>query len=202
MCMEKIHHLKFSFFRYLILVLLSGLIGACSTSLPSPDIRPTEWAVAIDNPYLDNFYRVDQKLYRSAQPTASGMADLEKMGINHVLNLRYFHSDTEEAKLTQVTLHSVPMLAYYLLYPDLVKALRIIDKSDSPVLVHCLHGSDRTGAVVAAYRMVFQHWSKEKAIEEMERGGFGFHYQLFQNIPDFLRNLDVDKLRKDVIAAS
>ena len=45
---------------------------------------------------------------------------------------------------------------------------------EGPVLVHCKHGADRTGCIVALYRIVFQSWSKEAAIDEMHNGGYGF----------------------------
>lgn len=43
------------------------------------------------------------------------------------------------------------------------------------MVVHCWHGSDRTGAVIAAYRIVQQGWSQHDAIDEMINGGYGFH---------------------------
>lgn len=44
-----------------------------------------------------------------------------------------------------------------------------------PIIFHCHHGSDRTGAVCALYRIVFQNVSKEDAIREMIEGEYGFH---------------------------
>lgn len=40
-----------------------------------------------------------------------------------------------------------------------------------PVLVHCFHGRDRTGLVIAAYRMMMEGWSYEEAYAEMLRYG-------------------------------
>jgi protein tyrosine/serine phosphatase len=36
-----------------------------------------------------------------------------------------------------------------------------------PVLVHCAHGSDRAGVMIAVYRMAFQGWSAKKSQKEM-----------------------------------
>ena len=179
-------------------LVLTTIIASCGT-LPPKNPRPQDWARAVQGESLDNFYQVDNKLYRSAQPSPKGMKALQKKGIKHVLNLRYFHSDKDEARQTNLQLHRVAMVAHNITYPQLVKTLRVIHHANSPVLVHCLHGSDRTGTVVAAYRMVFQNWSKEKAINELKYGGYGFHYALFPNIPELLQRLDVKKLREDVL---
>ena len=44
-----------------------------------------------------------------------------------------------------------------------------------PVLVHCQHGADRTGTVMAVYRIVVQDWQSPEAIREMKEGDYGYH---------------------------
>lgn len=58
--------------------------------------RPSHWAVKLNVPGVPNFYCVTMNLYRGAQPTAEGMAQLKAMGIRTVVNLRAFHSDKDE----------------------------------------------------------------------------------------------------------
>jgi hypothetical protein len=67
-----------------------------------------------------------------------------------------------------------------------------------PWFVHCHHGSDRTGMMVAVYRAVVQGWPMDKAIDEMINGGFGFHeiYRPF-TVP-FLKRLDIEALKGGV----
>jgi protein tyrosine/serine phosphatase len=73
--------------------------------------------------------------------------------------------------------------------------LRIVtDPSRTPVFVHCQHGADRTGMMVAMYRVVVQGWSKADAIDEMRRGGFGFH-PIWRVLPQYVRDVKVDVLR-------
>jgi protein-tyrosine phosphatase len=43
------------------------------------------------------------------------------------------------------------------------------------VFVHCRRGADRTGVMVALYRITFDHWSADQAVEEMKE----FHYASF-----------------------
>jgi len=41
-----------------------------------------------------------------------------------------------------------------------------------PIYVHCKHGVDRTGLVIAHFRIINQGWSFDKAIQEMKDNGF------------------------------
>jgi len=43
--------------------------------------------------------------------------------------------------------------------------------------------------------MAVQGWSKEEAIEEMMRGGFGFH-GLWENLVQWMNTLDVERIKK------
>lgn len=83
---------------------------------------------------------------------------------------------------------------------DLVNALRVLHDAPKPVLVHCWHGSDRTGAVVAAYRIVFQDWTPAAAADEFQHGGFGYHERWFPHLVSLLTTLDVAEVRRRVRA--
>lgn len=160
--------------------------------------RNSKWATPIKTTYIENFYKVDSGIYRSAQPSAEAFAEMEKMGIKEVLNLRNYHSDDDEAKGTNLTLHRIAMKASNSDWDKMVEALRIIKNRKGPIVIHCWHGSDRTGLTVALYRIAFQNWSKDDAIDELENGGYGYH-KIYGNIKTFIRNLDVDEFRKEVM---
>ena len=66
-----------------------------------------------------------------------------------------------------------------------------------PVLVHCEHGSDRTGVCMAAYRVVVQGWTKEDAIREMTEGDYGYH-GIWENLIDYVQKMDVDAMRRKI----
>lgn len=163
-----------------------------------PALRPTEWAQPVVATGMENFYRLDAKLYRSAQPGKTGFAALKRLGITTVLNLRDFHDDSDEAQGLGLNLQRIEMEAGKITVPQLVAALRIIHQAEGPVLIHCWHGSDRTGTVSAAYRMVVQGWSKEAAIDELINGGYGYH-AIYDNIPALLRQADVAAIRAAVL---
>ena len=71
------------------------------------------------------------------------------------------------------------------------------DPERGPYLVHCQHGADRTGTMVAMYRMVIQGWSREKAVDELVNGGYGFH-PMWKNILEYLQNVNVEKIQSAV----
>lgn len=150
------------------------------------------------NTRVDNFYRVSETLYRAGQPSAAQMQALETFGIKTVLNLRQYNSDDKEAKGTALQLHHVKMNAGRIHDEDVIEALRIIHNAPKPVLVHCWHGSDRTGVIVAMYRIVFQDWTKEAAIAELKQPQFGHHQRTYRNIPRYLETVDVDAIKKQV----
>jgi protein tyrosine/serine phosphatase len=160
--------------------------------------RPAEWAqpVALDG--VPNLHRVTDTLYRSAQPTASGMRNLEALGVRRVVNLRAFHSDRDATAGTGLLDEELSVKTWHIEDEDVVRALRLLrDPAAGPTLVHCLHGADRTGTVIAMYRMVLQGWPREKAIAELVGGGYGFH-TVWTNILAYLQQVDVARIRAAV----
>jgi protein tyrosine phosphatase (PTP) superfamily phosphohydrolase (DUF442 family) len=155
-----------------------------------------KWAERIELTGLPNFYKVSNELYRGAQPTADGMKQLEKLGVKTVINLRSIHSDSNEIKGTDLSYVHIGMTAWRINDNDVIRLLRVItDKTRTPVFVHCQHGSDRTGTMCAIYRIAVQGWSKDEAIEEMTKGGFGFN-RIWRNLPKYIRNLNVQEIKQ------
>jgi protein tyrosine phosphatase len=125
------------------------------------------------------------------------MRNLKRQGIETVVNLRSFHSDRDEIGTSGLAYEHIYMKAWHPERKEAVRFLQIVtNPRRTPVLVHCLHGSDRTGTMCALYRIAVQGWSKEDAILEMTNGGFGFH-EAFDNLPEWIRELHVESLRKD-----
>lgn len=164
--------------------------------LGEPRVRPTEWASPVIGTSLENLYQVDNGVYRSEQPDETAFKVLANYGVGEVLSLREYHSDESLAADTALQLHRIKVATGSITQEQLVEALGIIKHRKAPILVHCWHGSDRTGAVIAAYRVVINGWSKAKALDELEHGGFGYHAAFYPNIVQLIESLDVTKMRQ------
>jgi len=154
------------------------------------------WASPLELPGLPNLHKVSDDLYRGAQPGSEGMKQLEKLGIKTVVNLRSAHSDRGKLEGTALAYERIGLTTRGPTTEDIVRFLRIVtDETRTPVFVHCQHGADRTGTMCAIYRIVVEGWSKDQAIEEMTKGGFGFH-SIWANLPELIRNLDIDEIKQ------
>jgi protein tyrosine/serine phosphatase len=145
---------------------------------------------------LPNLHRIAPNLYRCAQPSADGFAAAEKLGIKTVINLRAFHNDKSIVVSTNLRLERIPFKTWRAQTEDMVRFLKIVaNTNNGPFLVHCQHGADRTGTMVAVYRMAVQGWSKDAAINEMTKGGFGYH-SVWKNLPKYIKSLDIAAVRR------
>ena len=119
-------------------------------------------------------------IFRGAQPEPEGYATLKAMGVRTVVNLRQRHGEKEAVEAAGMRYVEIPMSFLKKADPAVVrKALSVMtDPANQPVFVHCSVGTDRTGVVVAVYRMEVDGWTKAEAVAEMEE--FGFHWIWFQ----------------------
>ena len=154
------------------------------------------WASPLESVGVSNFYKVSDRLYRSAQPSAEGMAKLKELGVQMVVNLRSLHSDRKKLGNAAMAYESIHMKAWHPEEEDVIRFLRLVtDESHGPILVHCQHGADRTGTMCAVYRVAVQGWTKEEAIKEMTEGGYHFH-RIWGNLITWFKKLDIEKIRK------
>jgi protein tyrosine phosphatase (PTP) superfamily phosphohydrolase (DUF442 family) len=159
--------------------------------------RPETWAQPVRLAGVPNLYRVSEALYRGDQPSPLGMENLKKLGVKTILNLRSFHSDRDEIGATGLAYEHIYMKPWHPEEEDVVRFLKLVsDPKRAPVLVHCQHGADRTGTMIAIYRIAVQGWSKTEAIREMTQGGFGFH-QTWSNLPRWIRKLDIEQIKRE-----
>ncbi|MBD0373159.1 MAG: tyrosine-protein phosphatase [Pyrinomonadaceae bacterium] len=129
---------------------------------------------------LPNFHQVNSTLYRGGQPRAGGFERLAGLGIKTVLNLR---DDDEREQVEEKEVRAAG-LRYFNIPLDgmgrpsdekVERALAIINAPENqPVFVHCKRGSDRTGTVIAVYRIAHDGWTSEQAKAEAKRYGMGF----------------------------
>ena len=149
----------------------------------------------------EGWVRVDDKVWRSPQPSREGFQVLKEQGVGEVLNLRQWNSD-EGMAAEGMLLHRVRMNAGDIRDEQVLESLRILQAADEPVIVHCWHGADRTGVVVAMYRMVVQGWSRERAIAELMEPEFGHHESIYPNIREYLETVDIGEMRRRLAGKS
>ena len=172
-----------------MLLLIAGPTSAAEKRNP-------DWARPLEVKGAKNAFQVSPALIRSAQPTTLGFLELKKIGICTVINLRSFHSDRKEIGDTGLAYEHIYMKAWHAEDKEVVRFLKIVtDPKRQPVLVHCQHGSDRTGTMCAIYRIAVEGWPKKKAIKEMKEGGYGFH-KVFFNLERYIQKLDVKSIKK------
>ena len=160
--------------------------------------RPAQWAEPIVLEGAPNLHRITPTLYRSEQPTALGMKNLEKLGIRTVINLRYFNHDDDEVEGTSLRTERTKILTWRVDDRHVIEVMRMLKKTENgPFLIHCQHGADRTGLMSAMYRRIYHGWSAEDALRELTDGGYGYH-SIWTNIQKYVRNADVEKLRAEI----
>lgn len=148
---------------------------------------------------LPKFSSVNDKLYRGGQPTAQGIDALRRLGVRTVVDLRD-DDDRAAAERERVTAAgmrfiNVPLSNWF--GPkdaSIDEVLRIIDTPENqPVFVHCRRGSDRTGTVIAAYRILREGWEFKRALSEAESFGLGW-WQFWMR--DYLSDLACERGRR------
>jgi tyrosine-protein phosphatase SIW14 len=148
-------------------------------------------AVRAKVPGLPNFAKVSEQLSRGAQPDAGGYAELKKLGVDIVVNLRHEPNEiTRERSLVQtqgLEYVSIPWRGKN--DPDTAQVVQFLEllraNPDKQVFVHCQRGAERTGVMVACYRMTAESWNVDRAADEMEL--FGFRAWRFGHLKKFVQ---------------
>lgn len=126
---------------------------------------------------LPNFHRVNGHIYRGGQPAKGGIKRLSELGIKTIINLRRESGDTrdeeQEAAAAGMKYFHISMSSLGRPSDEQVSlSLEIIDRAENqPVFIHCQRGSDRTGTIIAAYRISREGWSAKEALDEAKRNG-------------------------------
>jgi tyrosine-protein phosphatase SIW14 len=170
----------------------------------TPTNAPAE---VIGKELIPDFAAVTPALYRGAQPRQHGFQALAKLGIQIVVDLRG-DRDSERAEVTGLGMQYVPMPWQCSFPKDRIFAdfLTLIRKNPGKkIFVHCRVGDDRTGMMIAAYRMAEEGWTAKQALDEMAKYGFLFaHKRLIcpglseyeENFPEhFATKPEFEKLR-------
>jgi protein tyrosine/serine phosphatase len=152
------------------------------------------WAHPVDGSF--KLFEMSPTLYRSALPTAQNLPVLEQLQIRTVVS---FIKDDDRQWLNNpdINLISIPLHADRVDDADVLRVLNTLQLAETrgPVLMHCKHGSDRTGLIGAMFRTVIQGWTKQEALSEMLRGGYGQDDDM-EDARAYVERADIGKLRE------
>ena len=158
-------------------------------------MRYEQWSTPVDLPGVPNARCVSEHLYRGGQPTREGFASLKRLGVKTIINLRGNDSNRDRFDDGAFVYHRIPMNGFNPESDQVVEFLRLAsDPAAWPVFVHCQHGADRTGVLVAMHRVIIEGWTTEQAVAEMTRAGMRFH-PIYGNLADFVASADIDAIR-------
>ena len=148
------------------------VLSLALTPIWAADVRPTG---------IPNFHQVNEHVFRGGQPVDAGWNSLAHLGIKLVVDLRPpsehpIESEERAVKAAGMRYVNVPMRGIGTPVGDAVSKVLALLLSDSegPVFVHCRRGADRTGTVIACYRILRDHWQNQKALQEARSYGMAW----------------------------
>jgi tyrosine-protein phosphatase SIW14 len=156
--------------------------GDTKSANTKPGDVPHAVAERISVPGVSNFGEVTPTLFRGAQPTERGFENLSKMGVAIVVDLREGGEvEREQKEVTALGMKFVaiswncrdPKDAYFSKFLTLLR-----ENPGKKVFVHCHSGVDRTGMMIAAYRMDEQGWTADESLGEMKTFGLSMFHRM------------------------
>ena len=193
--------MKRTFFFLMVWGLLSSQLLAQEKASPqqtAPAVMQPAYGEKMHLAGIHNSGKINDVLYRGAQPKEAGLAELKKLGVTTIVDLR--GEDREKldwersatAALRMRFVH-IPVSGWSPPSDEQVAQFLALFRDDphQKVFVHCRFGDDRTGVFVATYRMAVDKWSPEQAMGEMYFFGFnGFwHPSMKKFIHEFPAHL-------------
>lgn len=144
---------------------------------------------------LPNFHQVNERLYRGGQSRHGGIRKLVALGVNTIINLR---SSDERARVEEQEAQAAGLRYFNVPFerlgrPEDAQVKLVLSLINAPengvVFVHCAHGADRTGIVIAIYRIAHEGWTGERAKQEANRYGMKFWQRGMKDyISDYYRD--------------
>jgi len=190
--------------RHFLLAVIAVFIAAwalphyLAASVAQTPLLPTAknetWARPVDSSF--KLFEMSPTLYRSALPKPENLAVLKTLQVRTVVN---FIKDDDRQWLGDSDIHlvNIPLHADRVDDADVLHVLNVLQLAETrgPVLMHCKHGSDRTGLMAAMFRTVVQGWSKQEALSEMLNGGYGTADDM-EDARAYVERADIGKLRE------
>lgn len=177
--------------------------SSCGLDFPH-DSNPTK----VTDQDVCNFHQVDESLFRGGRPRPSAFPKLVELGIKTIINLEASESAGQEKVLVDELNAKLPpeQRIDFISFPigpreiersgvsheGMVRLFEQIRDARRPIFIHCYHGKDRTGMVVALYRIRRHQKTFEEAYAE------AYHYLFQESDLGLRRTIDRYEVYKDL----
>jgi tyrosine-protein phosphatase SIW14 len=145
-------------------------------------------------PGIPNAGKISDRLYRGAQPRVESLSALKQLGVTTILDLRAedpsaAKQESERAEALGMHFVRIPIGGFSNPAATQLAEFFTLLRETPPqtIFVHCEFGKDRTGVMIAAYRIALENWTVEQALSEMN--AFGFHRHWHPEMAEFVRKL-------------
>lgn len=187
---------------YVACVLLAGLLAASLFAQQPSETAPARAVSAEKRKIsgLPNFGQVTPTLSRGGQPSEEGFRKLKEMGVEVVVNFRDEEKEiaTEKEQVEALGMRYISIAWNASRDPDdrlVAEFLELLRaNAERKIFAHCHHGKERTGVMLATYRIAAQGWAVEQALDEME--AFGIRGFWFRHLKNYVRTLP-ERIRSD-----
>ena len=190
--------LRIVLFAAFILFVPPHLRAQQTSATITPSVMSSAYGSKLKIPGVPNPGKINDGLYRGAQPNEHGLEELKKLGITTIVDLRAEDrpkSEWEKREAERLGMHFVHIPIAGFAAPtneEVVQFLSLVRNAQQggppqKIFVHCLLGEDRTGVFIATYRMSVEKWPATQAMREMNSFGFnGFwHPAMKAFVKDF-----------------
>jgi len=151
-------------------------VTAAVLSLAILAVAQTSSDSRVANIRIKNFGKVDQTLYRGAQPKRRDIADLAALGVKTVIDLQQDGEagEQQDVEATGMKFYRIGLSDKSWPSPEKVEQfLKLVnDPANQPVFIHCHGGRHRAGTMTAIYRITHDKWSADQAYAEMKQYDF------------------------------
>jgi protein tyrosine phosphatase (PTP) superfamily phosphohydrolase (DUF442 family) len=196
------HSFHFGAFVLCIVIFLFPVIPPPATlaqsfaAVSNAPANPGALAQKIALAGVPNAGKINDFLLRGAQPSNQGLAELKKLGVTTVVNLRGWghevESERKQAESLGLRYVNIPVSGWSPPSDEQVAQFLALLRS-SPgqrIFVYCKYGEDRSAVMMAVYRIAENYWTAEQAIQEMNF--FGFHYHWHRSMVSFVRKFSAN----------
>src|SRR5450755_1329701 len=179
MCIELTKEPARLFSLAALIMFVPALVGAQEKPQAiTPSVMSSAYGDKLKINGIPNPGKINDSLYRGAQPNAQGLEELKKLGITTIVDLRAEDrpkSEWEKKEAERLGIHFLQIPVAGFAAPtneEVVQFLSLTRDPQQKIFVHCLLGEDRTGVFIATYRMSVQRWPVTQALHEMNSFGF------------------------------